>query len=475
MPNPADIVEVAVHPALGIARVGNATDGYFLAPEIPGTAAVDTDRFRDPGPAGEAQRVKRQAVRFRIYATLRSGRKVEITADDGTIEWRVEIANLKAGWYQFNNAMDLGAIALGAKRRNAAVTGQNRRKLDIRPAEQSISGRDKAGDAFRFDDGRFHGQPVYLGELRTDTRGRLLFLGGHGVSAALDPNAKPTTFANNDGWHDDTSDGPVRATVKIGGVTFEAKPGYVVTAPTNYAPGLFGVVTMDDVIVDAYIAKGWRARPATPSFTRDIFPMFDRLAGNQWVNEGMYLLFGHGARLDLGDEATIRKLADNAPAARALRAQVLALFRPPHAARPQNAALPTFYGDTYGESDTVGDVDLSLTPTQYAMLTDWANGNFHADWHGRPRAADFDLLTPDAQVEALDRAGLTECLGGPFHPGIELTWIMRNPLVWEAPYRMALLPGGVAVRQDFGDELTPARCLAADGPLRDVGPGALTR
>jgi hypothetical protein len=46
----------------------------------------------------------------------------------------------------------------------------------------TISGRDKEGAEYYFDTGMFFDTPVYLGELRTDKDGRLIFLGGRGVS-----------------------------------------------------------------------------------------------------------------------------------------------------------------------------------------------------------------------------------------------------------------------------------------------------
>ena len=46
--------------------------------------------------------------------------------------------------------------------------------------------------------------------MRTDDIGRLIMLGGHGVSANVNGNIA-VTFANNEGWYDDMSDGPVTA------------------------------------------------------------------------------------------------------------------------------------------------------------------------------------------------------------------------------------------------------------------------
>src|SRR5262249_45869254 len=55
-----------------------------------------------------------------------------------------------------------------------------------------------------------------LGELRSDADGRLIVIGGMGQSD-FDPVGPETIseFANNDGWFDDMSDGPVQAELTI--------------------------------------------------------------------------------------------------------------------------------------------------------------------------------------------------------------------------------------------------------------------
>ena len=75
----------------------------------------------------------------------------------------------------------------------------------------------------RFDDGSFMGSPVYLGEIKTDQEGRLVVLGGHGVSRSSD-GSLAITFANNEGWHDDVSDGPVTAEVTLNGRSARSCP-----------------------------------------------------------------------------------------------------------------------------------------------------------------------------------------------------------------------------------------------------------
>ena len=85
------------------------------------------------------------------------------------------------------------------------------------------------------------------------------------------------------------------------------------------------------------------------------------------------------------------------------------------------------------------------------------------------------LVAVAQQPHALNRAALEECLGGPFHPGIELTWPMRRKSMWKEPFRLNVLPEGDSVRDDFGPILRPDVCLGPDGPLTASGPGTVTR
>lgn len=469
----SDIRRVAVYPPLGIARVGNASDddAFVLAAETIGGQPESTGGFRD-----SSGRIKRQAVRFRIYAELLDGSVVELHEDVGaTIEWRVEIANLKAGWYAFGQAMDLPqGLSKATPMRNGSIG--NRTALDICPTRRTISGRSSPGVVFS--DGTFLGKAVTLGELRTDEVGRLIFLGGMGSSSSND-GSPPTTFANNDKWHDDVADGPVRARVVVDGAPFEADAGYVVVAPPNFAPGLFGVVTMDDVVRDLFFREGMLPAPTDTSFTRDIWPIFDRMSGLGWVNHGLFVAHGVGSPLHARTPEVIARLQDGSPAAEAWRSAVLGLFLGPDLIGPaDHTKLPQVFGDAYGEGDGFEWKleRLAVTPTMHRHLQRWRDGDFVADWPGAvPTPPSFASLSPALQIEHLTRAAFHECLGGPFHPGIELTWIMRRRSLWRAPYRLNLLPEGTKTPQDFGPQLTPAVCLAQGGPLNAAGPGALTR
>jgi L-Lysine epsilon oxidase N-terminal len=157
----------------------------------------------------------------------------ELTAHDATIQWTVHLANQKAAWYQFETALDIPE-AEPTSRRNAAYQGADRNALVIDPGPRRVSGRHRS--AVPFDTGAFLGEPVYLGELRTDAQGRLLVLGGRGHSFSPGGVAL-TTFANNDGWTDDTSDGPVTARVRLGGVSLPASSkGTASSAHRSCAP-----------------------------------------------------------------------------------------------------------------------------------------------------------------------------------------------------------------------------------------------
>jgi hypothetical protein len=485
MIDPKAISELKVYPPIGVARVGNA-DGpydYVIGPEVIGgpptlPSSNDEPPARYVGDFRTADgRIKRQAARFRVYAHMRDGSVQEVTAAEAEIEWHVSVANLKAGWYEFNQAMDLGQLSQNALLRNRDIVGKrNRWRLDIVPTARSIAGRNAA--AVPFDDGRFFGKQVYLGELRTDGEGRLLFFGGKGLADSFRGNMQPVTFANNSGWHDDLCDGPVRARVKFAGhEAIDAEPGYVTVTPPNYAPGLFGVMTMDDAVREVFYDRKWLPRPTSTAFSDDVLPLFQRLTGMQWVDHGLFIIHGFGSALDANDPRVVARLNDNTAGNAAWRNRVFELFRDPGAAGTLVAdQLPQAYGDGVDYPQAPNNL-LSVTKTQYEHLARWAAGTFasSATPGASAPAVLFSKLTGERQIEHLERAPLHDCLGGPFHPAMEITWVMRIPLLWKSEYRLKILPGDDPAKQDFGDTLTPSVCTGGGGPYDGAAPGCLTR
>src|SRR6185369_7590383 len=120
-PDPQDnaVVRAAIHPSIGVARLGNSKDEYFLAPEIVDPPPEPPGFYRDPTGA-----LKRQAVRFRMYGLNAQGQAVtELTQSNAEITWTVHLANKKAAWYQFQIALDIpeAQAAPHAFLRNVAI------------------------------------------------------------------------------------------------------------------------------------------------------------------------------------------------------------------------------------------------------------------------------------------------------------------------------------------------------------------
>ncbi|MCB0405890.1 MAG: LodA/GoxA family CTQ-dependent oxidase, partial [Bdellovibrionales bacterium] len=268
------IVRAKIHPGIGVARVGNSTDpdGFYIGPEVVRPPFTQAGATRDAQGA-----LKRQAARFRIYGYNAAGEVVrELTEDNATIRWQVHLANKKAAWYRFTSALDIPENeGNGNPRRNAKIKGEDRKKLVVDPGARSISGKNRSGMAYHFNGGKFMSVEVPLGELRTDKKGRLIVLGGLGNSGtpAGSPPYDPTdadTFNNADGWYDDTSDGPVRASVEWKGENIPVDPAWVLVGPPNYAPDVVGWRTLHDLLVHTYTASGWMTVPKKTSFTRDV-------------------------------------------------------------------------------------------------------------------------------------------------------------------------------------------------------------
>lgn len=97
------VVRAAIHPGIGIARMGDARDEFFVGPEVTAPPREEPGYYRDASGA-----LKRQAARFRVYGYNAAGEVVrELTADNADIRWTAHLANRKADWYRFVTAMDI--------------------------------------------------------------------------------------------------------------------------------------------------------------------------------------------------------------------------------------------------------------------------------------------------------------------------------------------------------------------------------
>src|SRR5262249_22078925 len=157
-----------IHPAIGIARVGNSTTSFYLSPEEAGQLPIDFDqdgnailnsegqgktiqKFKD-----DPQRNRHQAAPFRVHAyddDEKKGTEVEIgqqitivnpktgqlmVGEVVDIEWTVYLANKKASWYQFQELQGEHGYPADHPLRNADITDNDARSsLIIDPGPQT--------------------------------------------------------------------------------------------------------------------------------------------------------------------------------------------------------------------------------------------------------------------------------------------------------------------------------------------------
>jgi hypothetical protein len=489
-PEGARIARVAIFPAIGFSRVGNSAE-WFAAPEVPGLLAEPAGGFKD------AQgRVKKQVQRFRIYGYDDQGRVVRELGAADNVHWDVHVANSKAAWYGFSNAMDRDEAAPGipGAQRNANIPlAQRESMLVIDAGPVSIAGAaanaDGADQAYRLQ-GRFWNKlDVSLGHLRTDDAGRLLVFPADGVSrTALEQNPV-RDFTNNDGWHDDWCDGWVKARVVIDGTELECDPAWVVSCGPKFAPQLEPIVTLYDAAHEAMVTLGHLALPTDRvSFRRDVLPILRRAGSMQWVAATSFLGAAWNDIGDLSDPQMIAQLAAPDTQAQPLRQKVLDAFRKPGGEDLRPAALPIILGDGVNYPDSPHSW-LTLTATQYGVLELWAEGQFEADYDdvAADAVTTIDDLPVAMQPEALTRAALDACSGGAFHPGVEITWPIRHPALYRGrnetalPFRLSVSqrPGLI---QDLGFQLNPGNVFTGNAakpeqgaPIGPQAPGDLTR
>lgn len=485
------VKKVAIYPSIGFARVGNSQNGYFIGPTIPGVPATDTSDFRD-----KAGRIKRQAAQFFVYGLDAKGNILgELNASNGTnVDWTVEVANKKPGWYNFDLALDTPTAfgeydmdgnkldpkgqPLLSQKRNQSFKGEDRKHLMMTPKPQSIAGKNKNknGKTHQFESTVGMGKnqlKVNLGELRTDGQGRLLFLGGYGKSASFDPNnRKLTTFGNNQGWHDDVSDGPVDAKVTLSdGRKLDATGAWVATAPPNFAVGIDAFTTGYDLVKD--VAQGGKPE-GIPGFYKDIYPVLKSLTTNQWVNAGLVRDFGWGSPYNFEDPDFIKRLNNKSAKARPLRQTVFENFRNPDYKEMEPQAWPPLYGDavTFNINSPDPRNWYAVTRLQYANLKRWAQGRFVVDTP--PAILSWEEMSPEQQANGLTEAALGDTLGGPFHPGCEFTWPMRHRMMYEEKDAFRIKRRKNA-KEDWGVAISADIVAAKGGPLDGSSPGDITK
>jgi L-Lysine epsilon oxidase N-terminal/L-lysine epsilon oxidase C-terminal domain len=476
-----------VHPAIGIARVGNSEE-YYIGPEtaaglpLPGqpnnpargglpinpatNATITSKDLRDANGA-----FKRQAARFRIFQypnqnlgsyPTGQGTEIEIgsTLNGKTVKdiiWTVHLANKKANTYVLvEDPPTAGIVAYENGNlpplRNLSVANGNPNDparitmLTIDAGPRTISGSntgsvkfDQATTASIYQPGTgivqlgnypksFPGDsfknlycptgPIdTLGEVRTDAQGHLLVLGGYGRACGW--NVTPPYLnddVNNDNWFDDASDGPVSAVLILddGSVQPVQVGAWVTATDPGYAPQTLNIVSLWDDIYDAWVrnlalapaiySQGSFQTSYQPPFPDQLQPIFQSVALQQWnINLSAFGIDIHN-QVGLIEATTVPSGSVIDP--------ITSYIRNPNDSSQWSLGPPLMPG-------SLGDSNqdfLVLSQTQYFFLQQWQNNNYSQG----PGPA----LGPG---EYLDKVVLQNCLGGRFSPGIDLTFIVRQP------------------------------------------------
>lgn len=298
-------IQFRVHPAIGIARMGDSETAFHISREFPAflqekfpklrpnprprthpwnfaanaaravTAAgfrqvdaslADPNRFKD-----KAGRIMPQAARFRVFAYVYQSsdtngplrRVIEVTADVARIEWRVRLGNVKsittAGGRK--NAFNLAAAPQSLATSGAAAAPVQV-KNGTRPALGTLFLEQRAGD-------------------NTKATGRLLVIGNRGESTG---SGVPGTLWTDD-WFDSAADGPVEAVITpdlarlrtaadlgaaepvqyldhgvaapkaaAANLALNALPGWCVVGLPDYSPDMGHFVSVHDIALEGAFA-----------------------------------------------------------------------------------------------------------------------------------------------------------------------------------------------------------------------------
>lgn len=479
-------VRYEIHPAIGVPRLGNSPDSFYLAPEVTGGLPLECDASGNAitnGDGGATQfvrkfkdeqgRIRRQAARFKIFAfddSAPGDQGREVTLGDSeivSIEWTVHLANKKPVWYEgaeldgnpmlgewqgIQNTNSYEACKVKLRNHKCKGEAERQRHLIIDPGPRTVG---QPGQQFSFSRDTIppdyrHGSfppPDYgqypinsLGDVMMDSEGRLIVLGGYGNAAGTQIIA---TFTGGDGWYDDISDGPVTCKLTLKDLTVQELSAWCMVGSPKWAPELVNLVNLDDLMYDVgvryqglvpdlYDAQQWPESDGwnpdyMANFERDIQPIIERPADYIWVANVPSMMAFAAPKFDVRDASDGN---------RQNRENYLSYWRDPgknelseqhqELMAPQGIPLMPLNAGTNPVTNSNIDKMMSLTITQYMLLKQWAAGKFTSG----------QLYFPPPGVHPLDQASMGNCNGHPMSPGIETSWNTRNPTIYERPYRI---------------------------------------
>jgi len=438
------IVKAAIYPSIGVMRVGNSEEIY-IGPLIPDPQPNDDSFYRD-----RYGRLKRQAAEFRIYGLNAKGEAVKeltyLPEEEIHISWSCHLANQKAAWYNFSIALDVPEAKdypacnqrnMNIKDRASLVIDGGKKVIDCAAKNEKKAQNKYDAILMETFEGRFMEHTVYLGDMFIKNESNRLYLAGGKGEAKNIKGEIAITFANNEGWYDDISDGPVTASVKYKGKELEVDPAWIICAPPDYAPMQKSVRTIWDLMRDLAVSRKMLPCPERPSLKEDILPIFQRMTDLQWVNKGFADMFGHLGPFNFNNREWIDKLTDNSTKNLEFRRLLYNQFRQFDLPGSQSPALwPWLYGDSIELPATNSPRQHStLTPLQLKLLKQWMDGDFVNDLLLKESFQSIDQYPVKEQPGLLTKAALDFCLADAFHPGCEMTWPVRMSSMYSAPFR----------------------------------------
>ncbi len=288
-----------------------------------------------------------------------------------------------------------------------------------------------------------------LGAMETDADGRLYVIGSPGYAAGwnVNENNPGGTVDNgtdeafplnndidNDGWFDDACDGPISATVFFDDDSSQQidVPAWVVCADPSFAPQVRNVVSIWDEVYNSWLRQPSLALApelctpgdanndgdgATyndsyqPFFLEDVWTTF-RAAHLQMFSTDL------NAKA-IGAHQRINNITAESDPQTFLNLK--SFIRNPNTGADNELGtgtplMPLALGDT-------GASFLTVTHTQYFFLEQWFAGKA------------VPTGTTLTAGELIDKNTLTNLLGGRFSPGIDLTFVVRDPYLYNQDWQ----------------------------------------
>ncbi|MBJ7556179.1 CTQ-dependent lysine 6-oxidase LodA [Marinomonas spartinae] len=477
---------LSIHPSVGVARLGNAEGNNFLLnPTKIGGLPHEHDENMQPTTEvinfkDEAGRIRRQGQVFKVFDE--SGEELTLQSPNvERIEWTVHLANKKAAWYEFSELN--GNLLYGQansytnrkiqfRNKSVGLIGLDdydlaeRQKLIIDLGPRTIAGylseieisihnipSDYTHASYPKGEMK-QGSKTFesLGTLRTDNQGRLIVLGGYGFAGG---NTNLEGYGGGDDWYDDISDGSVTCVVTYKNASQMTTNAWIVVGSPDFAPEIVNISTLNDTFFDVgvryfnLVPDMYGESNSTGSgfnhnyianFDRDILPIIQRISQYQWVANVQSMSGFFSYQFDYRDNSEARKpeRMKYYNYFRQLDKKVIGDYDQPQQQlmsgdsdgnrfpmMPLNSGSNSVKSaNAYDLTNNVVEKFLALDATQMFLLKQWAEGKFNVgDCQAFP-------------VNPMDAASIGNCVGLPMCPGIEVTWNLQNPALYEDAYKI---------------------------------------